>query len=222
MARLPIVPNIEAAPAGSRSRLESIQRQLGTVPNLFRVMANSPETLEGYFGLSAALKKGRLPAQTRERIALAVSEVNGCDYCLSAHTYFGRKLAGLDDAEITASRNGMSNDMEADAAVRFAVAVAQARGHVSAEEVETVKRAGYDDAQVIEIIQHVALTTFTNYLNEAVKTEIDFPVVRARSALDGGAPITLPAKRLSRSRRTNPATRSSRTRPTGRPGAHID
>lgn len=181
MSRLPIPATIEDAPAQSQSLLEAVKKQLGVVPNLFRLVANSPAALQGYLGLSGALAKGTLPAATRERIALAVAEVNGCDYCLSAHTYIGKNLAKLDDAEITANRNGASNDPVADAAVRFAVKVAQARGHVSDEDVRAVKLAGYDDAQVIEIVQHVALNTWTNYINEVAKTEIDFPVVEARS-----------------------------------------
>ncbi|MCA9221710.1 MAG: carboxymuconolactone decarboxylase family protein, partial [Planctomycetales bacterium] len=141
------------------------------------LVANSPAALEGYLGLSGALAKGRLPAATRERIALAVAEINGCGYCLSAHTYLAKNLAKLDDAEIAANRNGGSNDPKADAAVRFAGKIATARGHVSDEDVRAVKLAGYDDAQVIEIVQHVALNTWTNYVNEVAKTEIDFPVV---------------------------------------------
>jgi uncharacterized peroxidase-related enzyme len=128
------------------------------------------------------LTKGKLPPQTRERIALAVAEINGCDYCLSAHTYLGRNLAKLDDAEITANRNGASNDPKADAAVRFAAKVARERGHVGDDDVRAVKLAGYDDAQVIEIVLHVALNSWTNYINEVAKTEIDFPVITARRA----------------------------------------
>lgn len=181
MSRLPIPASIEDAPVASRSLLEAVKKQLGIVPNLFRLVANSPAALEGYLGLSGALTKGKLPAPTRERIALAVAEINGCGYCLSAHTYLGKNLAKLDDAEIAANRNGTSNDPKAAAAVRFAVEVATARGHVSDEDVSAVKAAGYDDAQVIEIVQHVALNTWTNYINEVAKTEIDFPVVAARA-----------------------------------------
>jgi len=152
------------------------------VPNLFRVVANSPAALEGYVGLSGALGKGALPAPTRERIALAIAEINGCNYCLSAHTYIGRNLAKLDDAEMTANRSGASNDPHADAAVRFAAQVARARGHVAAADVAAVKAAGYDDAQIVEIVLHVALNTWTNYLNEVAQTEIDFPLIETRKA----------------------------------------
>jgi uncharacterized peroxidase-related enzyme len=182
MSRIPIPATIDDAPAASRPFLEAVKKQLGVVPNLFRLVSNSPAALEGYLGLSGALSKGALPAPTRERIALAVAEINGCDYCLSAHTYLGKNLAKLNDAEITANRSGASNDPRADAAVRFAVKVARERGHVSEEDVRAVKLAGYDDAQVIEIVQHVALNTWTNYINEVAKTDIDFPVVSARNA----------------------------------------
>jgi uncharacterized peroxidase-related enzyme len=182
MSRIPTPATIEAAPLEAQPLLQAVQKQLGVVPNLFRLVANSPAALEGYVGMFGALGKGALPAPTRERIALAVAEVNGCAYCLSAHTYLGRNLAKLDDAEMTANRNGASNDPRADAAVRFAVKVAQLRGHVGDEHLQAVRSAGYSDAQVIEIVQHVALNTWTNYVNEVAKTDIDFPVVGLRKA----------------------------------------
>jgi uncharacterized peroxidase-related enzyme len=182
MSRIQIPATVEAAPAAAQSMLQAVNKMLGSVPNLFRLVAKSPAALEGYLGMSGALGKGALSAATRERIALAVAEVNGCNYCLSAHTYLGKNFAKLDDAEITANRNGSSNDIKAAAAVKFAVKVAKERGHVSDADVRAVKEAGYDDAQVIEIVQHVALNTWTNYINEVAKTEIDFPVVAIRKA----------------------------------------
>jgi uncharacterized peroxidase-related enzyme len=182
MSRIPIPAAIGDAPAASQPLLETVNKRLGAVPNLFRLVSNSPAALRGYLGLSDALDKGALPAATRERIALAVAEINGCSYCLSAHTYLGKNVAKLDDAEIRANRNGASKDPKADAAVRFAVDVARERGHVSEDDVRAVKLAGYDDQQVIEIVLHVALNTWTNYINEVAQTEIDFPVVPARQA----------------------------------------
>jgi len=180
MSRIPTPDTIEAAPAASRPLLQAVKKQLGTAPNLFRLVATSPAALSGYLNLSGALSKGELPAATRERIALAVAEINGCDYCLSAHTYLGRNVAKLDDSEMTANRNGTSNDTKADAAVRFAAKVTRLRGHVTGEDFSAVKAAGYTDAQIIEIVQHVALNTWTNYINTVAQTEIDFPVVNAR------------------------------------------
>ncbi len=182
MSRIQTLPSIEAAPSKAQPLLEAARKQLGSVPNLFRVIANSPAALEGYFGLSGALSKGQLSAQTRERIALAVAEVNGCGYCLSAHTYLARNVAKLDDAEISANRSGASNDPKADAAVKFAVAVVEARGHISQADVDAVRQAGFDDAEIVEIVVHVALNTLTNYVNEVAGTEIDFPVIERRRA----------------------------------------
>jgi uncharacterized peroxidase-related enzyme len=182
MPRLPTPASIEASPAAAQPLLAAVKQQLGVVPNLFRLMGNSPAALEGFLGLSGALGKGELEPATRERIALAVAEVNGCDYCLSAHTYLGKNLAKLSEAEIAANRDGSSTDSKADAAVRFAVKLVKARGHVSDADVQAVKKAGYNDAQLIEIVLHVAINTLTNYVNEVAKTEIDFPVVTAKAA----------------------------------------
>jgi uncharacterized peroxidase-related enzyme len=182
MSRIRTPATIADAPAASRPLLDAVAKQLGSAPNMFRLIATSPQALEGYLGMSGALAKGTLPAATRERIALAVAEVNGCGYCLSAHTYLGRNLAKLDDAKITANRNGASNDPKADAAVRFAAKVARDRGHIAGSDFSAVKDAGYTDAQLIEIVQHVALNCWTNFFNEVFQTEIDFPVVTPRQA----------------------------------------
>lgn len=182
MSRLATPATIDAAPAAARPLLDAVHQQLGSVPNLFRLVAHSPAALEGYLGMSGALSKGRLPAPTRERIALAVAQLNECGYCLSAHSYLGKNLAKLSEAEINANRRGHSLDAQADAAVQFAVQVARARGHVSDADLQAVRAAGYDEAQVIEIVQHVALNTWTNYLNSVAQTDIDFPVAQALAA----------------------------------------
>jgi uncharacterized peroxidase-related enzyme len=182
MSRLLTPASVEVAPARSQPLLNAVKAQLGVVPNLFRVIGNSPAALEGYLSLNGALGKGVLDAQTRERIALAVAEFNGCSYCLSAHTFLGRNKAHLDDAEMAANRAGHSKDVKAEAALRFALKVVDARGHVSDADVGDVRLAGYSDAEIVEIVLHVALNTLTNYVNEVARTAIDFPAVTARRA----------------------------------------
>lgn len=182
MTRIATPATVADAPSAAQPMLKAVEKQLGVVPNLFRVVSNNPAALEGYLGLSASLGKGALPAATRERIALAVAEINGCTYCLSAHSYLGKNLAKLDDAEILANRKGHSNDPKADAAVQFAANVTKTRGHVSDEDLRAVKLAGYDDAQIVEIVLHVALNSFTNYINEVAQTVVDFPVAEALAA----------------------------------------
>ena len=123
MSRIAI-PTRDAAPAASQPILDAVNKQLGVVPNLFRLVANSPAALAGMTGLSGALSKA-LDVKTRERIALAVAQVNGCDYCLSAHTYLGLNLAKISPEEIALNCKGRSGDPKADAAVHFAAKVAE-------------------------------------------------------------------------------------------------
>jgi uncharacterized peroxidase-related enzyme len=180
MSRISI-PSRETAPEATHAMLDAVAKQLGSVPNLFRLVANSPAALQGFLGLSGALTKA-LDVKTRERIAIAVAEVNGCGYCLSAHSYLGLNLAKLSEAEIALNRDGASSDPKANAAVAFAAEAARARGKVSDASLASVREAGYTEAQVIEIVALVAENVFTNLVNNVAETEIDFPEVRARRA----------------------------------------
>jgi uncharacterized peroxidase-related enzyme len=182
MSHIPTPGTIDEAPAAARPLLEAVNKQLGSVPNLFRIVANSPAALEGFLGLSGALRKGEIDAATGERIALAVANINGCTYCNSAHSYLGRNLAKLDEAELAANRAGRSIDPRSDAAVRLAAKIARERGHAVADEIRQAKLAGYSDAAIVEIIAHVALNVLTNYANVALATEVDFPVVELAAA----------------------------------------
>ena len=182
MPRIPTPATIDAAPAAARPMLEAVKKQLGSAPNLFRITANSPAALEGYLGLNGALAKGALDAATRERIALAVAQINGCRYCLAAPTYLGKNVAKLGDAEIAANRNGRSSDSRANAAVAFATKVTRDRGAISDADFDAVRAAGYSDAEIVEIVAHVALNTLTNYINEVFGTEVDFPAVPVTQA----------------------------------------
>jgi len=182
MARISYPSDIHTAPPAAQPLLEGVQKSLGSVPNLFRIVAVSPATLEGYLGLNAALGKGKLSPQTRERIALAVANHNGCTYCNSAHGYLGKHLAKLSDEEMAANRVGRSNDPKADAALRFALRVAETRGQVREDELTTLRRAGYSDGEAMEIVGLVALNVLTNYVNEVFGTDVDFPVAEASRA----------------------------------------
>ena len=171
------LPTPDQTPVASLPLLDAVKKQLGVVPNLMKLLGNSPAALEGYLSLNGALSKGGLDAKTRERIALAIAEINGCNYCLSAHSYLGKNVAKLDDAEILANRSGNSSDPKAAAAIRFGVRVAQERGHINDADLNAVQAAGYTQAEIVEIVMHVALNTLTNYVNVVAQTEIDFPLV---------------------------------------------
>lgn len=181
MHRLPI-PTVESAPAASQPLLAAVKQQLGTVPNLMKVLAHSPAGLNAYLGFSAAIAGGDLDAANRERIALAVAEANGCDYCLSAHTYLGKHVAKLGDDELDAARDGRSADPRSEALLRFAQSVVAERGRVDDDALQAFRAAGFGDDAVVEVVANVALNVFTNYLNNVARTTVDFPRVRARDA----------------------------------------
>jgi AhpD family alkylhydroperoxidase len=153
---------------------QQIKQALGTVPNLAQVLGNSPAALQGWLGLNGALQQGNLPAQLREQIALAIAEQNECDYCLAAHSTLSN-LAGLSQDEQLRARLGTSSDAYAIAAINLAVAINRDRGHVGEEELAVARRAGLDDAAIVEITVSVALNILTNYVNHIAQTAIDFP-----------------------------------------------
>lgn len=165
------------APTASRPLLEGVQKRLGFVPNLMGTIANSPAALEGYLSLSGALGKGVLPAKLREQIALAIAEINGCGYCLSAHTLLGGK-AGLTADEILSARKSVSADSRSAAVLKLARAITLQRGVTADSELQAARSAGLSDAEIIEVVAHVALNILTNYTNNLAQTTIDFPEVK--------------------------------------------
>lgn len=175
------VPDPAEAPAAARPLLEGVRRKLGIVPNLLRVLGNSPAALGGYVGLSGAVAGDSLPPALREQIALAVAEVNGCEYCLAAHSFLGGK-AGLDAKAIDAARGGQAAEPKAAAALAFARAVLAKAGQVDDAALAAVREAGWDDAAIVEIVAHVALNVFTNSVNNVARTPVDFPATAPRRA----------------------------------------
>jgi uncharacterized peroxidase-related enzyme len=180
MSRLTI-PARDDVPQASKPILDAVHKQLGVVPNMFRLIAASPAALQGFTGNNGALAR-TLDVKTRERIALTVAQVNDCDYCLSAHSYLGLNLAKITPEEIALNRKGESGDAKADAAVRFAAKVVRERGKVSDGDIKAVRDAGFSDGQIVEIIAVTAENIFTNLLNVVAQTDIDFPVVHAAEA----------------------------------------
>jgi len=181
MSRISI-PTVEQSLPAAQPLLAAVQKSLGVTPNLMKLVGHSPAALEGYLALNGATGKGKLPAQLRERIALAVAEYNGCDYCLSVHDYLGANLLKLSRAELDAARDGHSEDAQVEAALRFALQVAKARGRVSDADLAAVRLAGFDEASIIEIVVNVSLNVLTNYVNNVAQTDIDFPQVHAKLA----------------------------------------
>jgi len=166
----------KTADGKTRAAIEAAQKAFGMLPNIARIMANSPAVVQGWLDFNAALNAAAIPAKVRELIAVAVAEANRCEYCLSAHTAIG-KMVGLDDNELLTARQFQSKDPKIDAALQFAHDIVVRRGELAAADVERVRQAGYADGEIVEIIAVVCLTIFTNYFNHIAKTEVDFPRV---------------------------------------------
>ena len=158
--------------------LSAVKKNLGILPNMISTMARSPAVVQAYLGFSKSLEKGLLPVSLRERISLAVSEAGQCNYCLSAHTVLAGK-AGLSESDILDARHGTASDDKVSAALAFARAIVEDRGHVSDDDIEEVRQAGYNDGEITEIVGNVILTIFTNYFNHVADPKIDFPVAPA-------------------------------------------
>lgn len=181
MSRISI-PTVDQSLEAAKPLLAAVHKQLGMVPNLMKLVGHSPAALEGYLSLSGALAKGKLNAPLRERIALTVAEFNGCDYCLSAHSYLAANVAKVSASEVDAAREARSDDARTSAALHFAHRVAESRGRVSDADLAALRAADFDEAAVLEIVANVALNVLTNYINNVARTDIDFPVVTAKAA----------------------------------------
>lgn len=179
-SRLPLVSATDT-PAGSRALLDAVHGAFGTTPNMFRAVAHSPAALQAMWGFFGALGGGAIPAKLGEQIAVAVADRNACEYCLAAHTALGRK-AGASSAEMSAAQAGSSDDPATAAALRFALKLVEQRGQVGDADVAALRAAGFNDGQIVEILAHVALNLFTNYVNVAFAVPVDFPGVKLRAA----------------------------------------
>lgn len=167
---------IEDVPAASREMLERIGVRPGNGPNFLLTAAHSPATLEALSGLIRSVTRTALPERLREAIALRVAQLNGCAYCVAVHTERARG-AGLDDASVLNYRRGVSNDPKEQALLCLATKIVEDRGHHAGFAVQLARRAGSTDAEIVEVIQLVALSIFRAYLNNVAGTELDVPFV---------------------------------------------
>lgn len=161
--------------------LKEISQAFGVTPNMFRAVANAPAALKSMWGAFGALGQGQIGPKLGEQIAVAVADRNDCQYCLSAHTALGRK-AGATAEEMAEAQAGRSADPRTAAALAFALKVVENRAQVSDADVQRLRDAGFDDGEIVEILAHVALNLFTNYVNVAFDVPLDFPAVRLRKA----------------------------------------
>jgi uncharacterized peroxidase-related enzyme len=171
----------ETATGAAAKLLNQVQQTLGVTPNMTKVMANSPALLQGYLALGAALGGGVIPGSVRERLAVATAEVNGCEYCLSAHTYIGANIAKVDADELDRARSAESSDPHTAALLALSDTILRNRGDVDDATIAAARAAGVTDAEIGEAVGHIALNVLTNYFNVLSQVDNDWPVVEPRT-----------------------------------------
>jgi uncharacterized peroxidase-related enzyme len=174
VARLKYPQSIDDAPEASRPALTAVSRQLGFTPNSFKLLSLSPAALSGVVALQGALGR-TTDARTRDVVALAVSQANGCRYCLSAHSYTAAQFNHATAEEIALARQGRSDDPKRQAAGTFARRVVEERGKITEADLDAIRDAGYTDKQIVELVALAAQYLLTNFMNNVADTDIDFP-----------------------------------------------
>jgi uncharacterized peroxidase-related enzyme len=164
----------ETAPEASQPTIDAVNQVYGFFPNLYAVFAESPVAISTYLHISKQLKEhGALTPQEQQIVMLAVSEANGCDYCVAAHSMVAG-MAQVPAETVEQLRRGEqpSNPKQA-ALVRFALAALEHRGWIPESEQEAFLAAGYTSRHALDVLSILALKTLSNYTNHLAKTPLD-------------------------------------------------
>lgn len=165
----------ESAPEAVRHILAGAQQKLGFVPNLYAGMANAPATLQAYLALSGFVEQTSLSPTDRHVIYLTASEVNGCEFCVAAHSMLAKKMAGVPEDVVVALRAGrLPSDPRLAALAAFTRAVVEKRGWVADDPTfDQFLNVGFTQQQALEVILVVAQKTLSNYANHLLKTPVN-------------------------------------------------
>uniref|UniRef100_UPI00404B3B1F carboxymuconolactone decarboxylase family protein n=1 Tax=Flavobacterium sp. TaxID=239 RepID=UPI00404B3B1F len=170
------VPTREQVSENNQAIFDNLQKALGFVPNLYATIAYSKNGLEKYLAYQNA--KTSLSNKEKEAVNLIVSQVNNCEYCLSAHTVIG-KMNGFTDAQVLDIRKGKSTDSKLHALVQLAEEITKNRGNANDKTVENFFAQGYTNENLVDVILQVSDKTAMNYLHNLTKVPVDFPLATA-------------------------------------------
>jgi len=167
------VYNPNNGPEGSREDMLAVQEKYGFMPNIYGVFAESPAVIKAYLALTNLLNSGSFSPAEQQLMLLTVSALNGCEYCVAAHTMVG-KMSHLDDAIIEAVRNGLPiPDARMAALHHFTRQLVEKRGWLDESEVDNFIAAGFSKAQVFEVALANSIKTLSNYINHMADTPLD-------------------------------------------------
>ncbi|HEC88445.1 MAG TPA: carboxymuconolactone decarboxylase family protein [Thermoplasmata archaeon] len=167
----------EEAQSWTKKLYKKVEDSLGSMPNMFKCMGNSDVGLDGFLALNAGINSGKLGPKNVKMIILLTSQLNDCEYCVAAHTKMALDSGLLSEKECINARKAIGPDEKTTKMLEFAKKVKLNNGKVSDEDVEAVKKAGFDDQEIIEMIGSIALITFANYVSNVAQPDLDFPEV---------------------------------------------
>ena len=164
---------IDSAPEGSKAILQGAQKALQFVPNLYATMAEAPALLEGYTTLAKIFDKTSFSETERQIVLMTNNLLNGCTYCMSAHTALS-KMGGVPEDVIASLRAGTPiADPRLEALRQFAIVINEKRGWPSDAEIEAFISAGYTQQHMLEVVMGTALKVLSNYTNHIAETDLD-------------------------------------------------
>ena len=165
----------ESAEPEAAALLRGAEEKIGFVPNMYGYMANLPELLEAYLGAYAGFRAGAgFTPPEQEVVFLAISAVNGCDYCVAAHSMLAEKVSKLPTESLAALRAGRPlPDPKLEALARFTRLMVTSRGMPEKAAVDAFLAAGYSERHVLGIILAIGVKTFSNYTNHLAGTALD-------------------------------------------------
>ncbi len=180
MARLEVL-DPETTKGWTGRLLKKVGEGLGIVPNMFKAMGSSEWTLDGFLTLNGNLGQGELGAKNVKMIILATSELNGCEYCVSAHTAMAKNSDLLTPEESLNARKLKGVDEKSTAVLAFVKQVWDTSGKVSDDALKAVKDAGFGDKEIVEMLGVMSLATLANYVSNVTEPDLDFPEAPAIS-----------------------------------------
>ena len=169
-----IVSYVSNQEAGEKVKpvFEGMEKKLGVVPNVFRVMAHNPEMLEAFLALNATLPKTKLNGKLRELAYIKTSELNGCDYCLHHHRALGKK-AGLNDRQVAETRSSRPATHTTNCSATSCGTPRRSRGiSTSSDELLGRLKQSLSDRELVELAMTVGIANFTNRVTETLQMEL--------------------------------------------------
>jgi AhpD family alkylhydroperoxidase len=171
------VPTRDQVSDNNKAVFDNLNKAIGMVPNLYATMAYSENALGNYVTFQGG--KTSLRGKEKEAVNLIVSQVNGCIYCLSAHTVLG-KMHGLTEEQVIEIRKGSASfDAKLDALVKLAKNITKNRGNADSALVDNFFAAGYNEGSLVDLIVLIGDKTIMNYLHNLTNIPVDFPLAPA-------------------------------------------